>query len=406
MQKKRKQIAIIIIVLIGLGIRFLLAPYTGYESDMDCFKGWAIKASEGISKFYTTSGFADYPPGYIYILYLVGKIATAFTLPYNSATFQILVKVPAILADLMIGIYLYKIAYGKLGEKKSALIAAAYIFNPAIIINSAVWGQVDAVFTVPLIISLGYLYHRKLFGASLWFTICVLIKPQALMFTPIYMFYFYDTVVKEKDYRTALKSIVGSIALFITLIIPFTIDVGLVYILRKYVTTLESYPYASLNAFNLHTLFGGNWAPITDTIGFLSHQVIGQVGVITTVVLAGYYYFRNKKRVPYDVYYIASFIVCFVFTTVHKMHERYLFPAIACLLIVYIYTEREQFKWLYILFSGVHFINVGFVLYIMEHGNRLYRHEPIVIILSLVQVILTIWLIAYPKASGIKEGGS
>ncbi|MHC1749190.1 MAG: hypothetical protein AB9856_12870 [Cellulosilyticaceae bacterium] len=403
MQIKKKHIIIMVTLTIGLMLRLFLAPHTGYESDMDCFKGWAIKASEGLSKFYTTPGFADYPPGYIYILYLIGKISKVFELPYSSSVFQVLIKLPAILADLWIGFYLYKIAYKRLGEKKAVVITAAYIFNPAIIINGTIWGQVDAVFTVPLIISLGYLYEQKLLGASIWFTICVLIKPQALMLTPIYMFCFYDKVFKMKDYKIAIKSIVTSIAVFIVAIIPFTIDTNPMMIVEKYRTTLESYPYASLNAFNLHTLLGGNWLPVTDPILGVSYQTIGQIGIITTVILAAYYYFRSKNRVNYDLYYIASFIICFVFTTVHKMHERYMFPAIACLLILYVYSQKNQFKWLYILFSIIHFINVGFVLYIYQHGNGLYRKEPIVIALSLVQVVLTTWLVVYPRQHGEKK---
>ena len=46
--------------------------YEGFPNDIACFAGWANHAYEnGLSGFYSSGGFADYPPGYIYILYII-----------------------------------------------------------------------------------------------------------------------------------------------------------------------------------------------------------------------------------------------------------------------------------------------------------------------------------------------
>ena len=50
-----------------------------HESDMACFTGWASLAySGGLKNFYTSGFFTDYPPVYIYVLYVLGRIKSAF----------------------------------------------------------------------------------------------------------------------------------------------------------------------------------------------------------------------------------------------------------------------------------------------------------------------------------------
>ena len=57
----------------------------------------------------------------------------------------ILVKLPAILFDLALGVLVYAVAR-RFGSEKLALGAAAlYVLNPAVVFVSALWGQVDSV---------------------------------------------------------------------------------------------------------------------------------------------------------------------------------------------------------------------------------------------------------------------
>ena len=49
--------------------------YYGHQTDMQCFIGWSENAfNNGISAFYTSEGFHDYPPGYVYVMYILGGI--------------------------------------------------------------------------------------------------------------------------------------------------------------------------------------------------------------------------------------------------------------------------------------------------------------------------------------------
>ncbi|MFC7441845.1 hypothetical protein [Laceyella putida] len=70
-------------------MRIAVAPWIdGHPGDMNFFKNWATSAAKDLSGFYI-NGSSDYPPFYIYILYLVGKIASV---PAMSPYFTLLLR--------------------------------------------------------------------------------------------------------------------------------------------------------------------------------------------------------------------------------------------------------------------------------------------------------------------------
>ncbi len=60
---------------------------------------------DGLASFYNSGMFADYPPGYMYILWLTGSIARALGLEYGGAGYVLITKLPGILADISRRVY-------------------------------------------------------------------------------------------------------------------------------------------------------------------------------------------------------------------------------------------------------------------------------------------------------------
>src|SRR3954447_17536940 len=164
-------------------IRVLIAPYVGFYGDLRLFRMWATRLDEvGPHRFYVQGQFADYPPGYLYVLWLLGKL--------SATPGYLLLKLPAILADLglawIAGIFAVRLAPTSLKERLPvrALVAAAVLFNPALIVLSAVWGQVDAVPALFVLSSLLLLFTgrpsmRRELGAFLLFAVAIAMKPQS-----------------------------------------------------------------------------------------------------------------------------------------------------------------------------------------------------------------------------------
>src|SRR5471030_2569085 len=139
--------------LLGLGLvlRLLFIRDSGFHNDVSAFESWALTLTEHpLDKFYTSTSFADYPPGYFFILLVVGwlfkgLVALKLVAPSAYPVLAVLVKLPAVLMDLVDAWLIYAIVR-RFGSKAVALGAAAlYALNPAAIYISASWGQVDSV---------------------------------------------------------------------------------------------------------------------------------------------------------------------------------------------------------------------------------------------------------------------
>ena len=112
------------------------AVYKGNETDMNCFLIWSQNVFEdGLSKFYLSDSFHDYPPGYMYILYIVGAIRALFSWAWDSKASIVLTKLPAIIADMFTAYLIFKIASKRLKESGAALLSAVYLFCPMVFLT-------------------------------------------------------------------------------------------------------------------------------------------------------------------------------------------------------------------------------------------------------------------------------
>lgn len=100
----------------ALLLRLLLAYTThGFSNDIACFAAWADRIfTLGPGQFYSAEMFTDYPPGFMYVLYLIGALRSLLQIPYYSDLHILLLKSPAILCDIACGFLLYREAVKRL----------------------------------------------------------------------------------------------------------------------------------------------------------------------------------------------------------------------------------------------------------------------------------------------------
>ena len=115
-KKDNNAMYIIAAAAVAFILRLILgAVYRGHNTDMSCFIGWSNAVFEnGFGKFYTLDMFHDYPPGYMYVLYIVGAIEKLFG--FSDGAQYALVKLPAIVCDILAGVLIYKVAKKKFSD--------------------------------------------------------------------------------------------------------------------------------------------------------------------------------------------------------------------------------------------------------------------------------------------------
>lgn len=369
-EQKINYFSIFAVIGIAFIIRLILSvSYKGYETDMNCFIGWSDMAfKNGFAKFYTSNAFTDYPPGYIYVLYMLGAIRNIFHIADFSALGILLIKLPAVICDLITGFLIFQVASRKLNQRSAVTCAAVYLLNPAIIINSAIWGQVDAVFTLMVLLMCYFIIQKDLPKAYFAFVIGVLIKPQTLVFTPVLLFAIFDYVFRngfdKKYFLNQIKWGLSSLLFMVLLILPF----GAENVVKQYTKTLSSYPYASINAYNIWTMFGLNWGSQDGKFLFLSYAQWGKAVIILIVLVSAFLAWKAKNDVSkYTM--LACFVIVTMFLFSVRMHERYLFPLLSLMLLTFALKPRKEFFLIYVLFSLTHFYNVAYVLFIYDYKN-------------------------------------
>lgn len=335
--------ALLLVIALAVVLRVLAATvFTGYSTDISCFKGWAVAAYEkGFADFYTSGMFSDYPPGYMVVLWVLGWVRSVFQIDAGGALFTLLVKMPSILAEVSTAILAYKIAARRLDRTFGLLCASFLLFNPAMFFNSSVWGQIDAVLTLFVVLALWFLVNERYIPAAAMFALAVIFKPQAIMFAPVVGLAYGYALFKKGGFVKAVIGIVGGIsaaaAVLAVFILPFTGSQPLTWIVDKYAGTIGYYNYASINAFNVYTLLGLNWGQIPAFMLFGHKIAYGTVAL--ALICAAVVILQWRTREQRRFFDIAAFLVISVFMLVQSMHERYMLAACICLIFAYIYSR-------------------------------------------------------------------
>src|SRR4051794_21590554 len=187
--------AILIVLALGLVFRLIIAqqlPGSGFEVDLTSFRAWAANlAAQGPFGFYDRPFFHDYTPGYLYVLWMVGvvghllePIGRVVALP--SILGEDLIKLPPILADVALGWLVWSMSQELGGSRRAGLIGAALVVvNPITWFDSVVWGQVDAVGTVFLLLGMRELWRDRPERSAIFTVIAAVIKPQLGILVPI-----------------------------------------------------------------------------------------------------------------------------------------------------------------------------------------------------------------------------
>ena len=268
---------ILILLVAGLTFRLIIAyllPGSGFKSDLSSFQGWASDlATNGLHGFYERPGFHDYTPGYLYVLWFIGVVGQV------TGGIGDLIKVPPILADIALAYLVWSMVRELGGSERSAKIGAFLVLvNPVTWFDSVVWGQVDSVGVVVLLLGLRELWRDRPERAAILAALAALIKPQLGILIPIVAIVVIrrafwpkggyglegepepldSTLGWEQRIRGPIRVVTTGLAGFLTaILVSLPFGLSLSGLIAQVFKTAGGYPYISVNAFN-------PWALVTQ----------------------------------------------------------------------------------------------------------------------------------------------
>jgi hypothetical protein len=351
-----------LVALAAFAVRLPLALTPGFVTDVQDYVVWSYKlAHYGLGSAYAVVGglwVADYPPVLLYVFQGLGIVyqklfAPDFLYPVtagdpalravtsNAAILadpihRTLLRMPAILADLVAGGVIFAVLRKSLSTGKSLLIAASYWFNPAVIYNSAFYGQTDAVHSLLVLLAFALVETTRAGWGFFALGVAGLTKPQSLVFGPLLLLRAFQ---RRRSRGLSLAAIGGAlgIALAAAPVIAAGALPGLVAHLGG---TVGHHPLVSANAHNLwwFLMHGNTW--VEDTLApfaGLSYRTAGLLllAVAYALVLVGAW-----RRPGRDVWPLAAYVGFAFYMLPTEMHENYGFAMLA-LLAVAIAKDRR-----------------------------------------------------------------
>ena len=341
-QRRRANLAIAIIILIGVALRLLVTRAQGFPSDVGTFMAWAEKlAAVGPGRFYEPGYFSDYPPGFLYVLWLLGTL-------FDGDVLRFAVKAISIPADIGIVLLIVPFVRRHVGSVAAILAAAIWMLQPAPIFAGPYWGQVDAVGTVPFLAALLAAGARRWGLAGVLAGLATMTKPQFGLVLGVVLVAAAVELARARDWAPLLRSGGAALATLVAIAVPFGMTPGSFIALVR--SAAETYPYSSLYAFNGWSMLLDFWQ---DDAGWtVPGAILLAAGLIASVVPL---WWRRDTAALLAVG--AAAVMAFYFLPT-RAHERYLFPALALLLPFAVTRRRILVP--YLIFAAMFFVTLYF----------------------------------------------
>ena len=278
MEKAKRNLIFLTILVIGFLIRVYFVNKV-IVGDIFNYQEWGQKLIENGPKDYYFSrdwyySPPVYPPvailsyGLSYYLfeqkYLVAQLhnlihfpPSAFIVYFYKFGYILLLKLPSILADLVLSILIYKLIFKLTNDSKKSLFGFLfYLFNPISVFLSGAWGQSDSLIALVGLGAFLLVLNKSLIISLPLMFLGTYFKPSWLILLPFYFYVIY--LVKPKISHIITGSVLA-ILVFILTTMPFSdknvFSYGWELFTKRYPLPIGSSVKASTSAFNFQTIF-------------------------------------------------------------------------------------------------------------------------------------------------------
>jgi Gpi18-like mannosyltransferase len=428
---KKFPLIFVLVFLAAFLIRCGLINWTlqyGNNTDLVRYEDWAkIAHVKNFAATYTTSTrhsatfwspANNQPPGTIYILsgayelwITTGKIIArvTHTVPgsitaVNTYLQHIFMKFPPLLTDLGMGLLAYLLVVKEMGRKKGLLAASLILFNPVILYNSAVWGQMDSLNNFFFLLSLFLAFRKNIKLSMLAFAASLYVKLSLLPLLPFYLIFLF--FISKKD----LEKIVIGIILTVGAVIIATFPVSanpVVWLLTKMPVIaqgeLQNVTVAAFNfwwiIFCSPTVGHANIPPVTQI--FFGLPLRSWAYDIFGILCLPFLYLQIKRPQQFiskhNVFLVFSLIALLLFLFLPGMHDRYMYPVFPLLAIAVALSKRARiYMIIFCLLSLFSLINVIYSWYpiVLDSTSAFYHFfygDTFGWIISILTVVVAGW---------------
>lgn len=266
---------------------------------------------------------SDYNVAYLYILALIN---------YFPLSLLIKIKMVSYFFDFTTAIFIMLIVRHILKLDKTSLVPyLAYgvaLFVPPVLLNSAVWGQCDIIYTCFIVISVYLFLKKKFTWAFVSYGIALAFKLQALFVLPVFFLLYF----KEKKFSVLNFFLIPLVSFFIYIPAWF-LGKPLSEMTRAYTIQVGEYLSLVLNYSNFYSLLPNEYSYFSQT------------GIIILLAFLLVFYiilFSDNVTLTNRDYIVVTMITVMLCTYfLPAMHERYMFTVdLLAVIFLFVYPHR------------------------------------------------------------------
>jgi Gpi18-like mannosyltransferase len=252
--------------------------------------------------------------------------------------------------DLALGVLLFWVVAGETGRDGQGVLASAfYLLNPAVLMSGPIWGQVDGMGALPMVASIVAAARGRVVLAGSMAVLAGLIKPQfgvaGIVLAGLALFWLRSL----DGIRRAAVMALSALATFLVVLFPLGLSpLGYLDVMQD---TFTRYPYISQYAFN----------PWGMAFGFGDDDA-GWALLGTALAAAGIgasLWQLRRRRDLFGLLGVSVLIGLVIYFLPTRVHERYLFGAIACL--APLAAMDRRLIWPFVALSAAAFLTVAYV---------------------------------------------
>lgn len=326
----------LLLMSVGLGLRLWLGSrYAGFMSDQNLFVQWMNALRQyGLGTVYIHDPNINYPP--LFLLFMQGYAALLHGFGITIQAGQLSFKSLLIVLDLVTGIAVFG---WSLGKEKVIIrwgLLCLFVLNPALIVNSSIWGQVD-ILNGMLMAGALLTFLASPILAGILFALALLTKLQAIVIAPVFGFYLLKSLW-QRNIKPLIHMTIGAVIPTIGVAIYFASYGGLQAMFKSaYMSAVGLYTQVTLNALNIWFYVVGTVPTTSDTAklwNIISLRNLGFILLLLAVIYTGIYLWKCRTITTAILLKAGAWISFAFFMLPTEIHERYSIPALILILLV------------------------------------------------------------------------
>ncbi len=377
---------------------FVIMPHDGNNWDINCWKQWAEYIFEnGLGNVYNSN--TDYLPLFHYVLKIFGVFQGSIEKIGSNIHY---LKSITLLFHFLTGFFLISLIKKKGSSPDNMIVYVLfYLLNIAILYNTVVWGQVDAILTCLSFIACYFSFKKNVLLSLVFIVLAINFKLQAIIFLPVVGLMLFPVIISTFSIKKVLKWIFIPFLLQIIILLPFILSGTLDNLWSVVTGSVGKWPVVSMNAYNIWDfILSGDLYTMPDNKTFIGISY-KQWGLLMFFVTSGIAlfpllksgYLSIKRKIDFNFPIEKFLLLCgiipllfFYFNT--QMHERYIHPALVFLIAYSLYTKKP-----FVLIIGccAYLLNLEGVLkfmHIHNYGTLIFNRDFI----SSLYLLTIVWL--------------